>query len=233
MLDQLNQSLDLTLFWEYRRALLSGFANNILIFAVAGILATVLAFIIGSARLSRIRILRFGALGYTEFFRNTPEYILLVWVYYILPVLLTKLLQTRFDFSPFIAAVLALGVAYSGFLAETVRAGLRSVPSGQVEAALSLGMSRRDITWRIVVPQAVRRMLPEALNQYISLFKATSIVSLIAVEDIMYRVSMINIEEMRPLPLYTGAALVYCLIIITASQLVQRLTNGWRRRGWA
>ncbi len=76
-------------------------------------------------------------------------------------------------------------------------------------------------------------MLPEALNQYVSLFKATSIVSLIAVEDIMYRISMINAEQMRPLPLYTGVALFYCLIIITASQIVQRLTDRWRRQGWA
>jgi polar amino acid transport system permease protein len=86
---------------------------------------------------------------------------------------------------------------------------------------------------RIVLPQAVRRMLPEAVNQLVSLFKSTTIVSLIAVQDIMYQVSMISVAEMRPVPLYTGAALLYCIVIILATQLFQRLTERWRRRGWA
>jgi polar amino acid transport system permease protein len=118
-------------------------------------------------------------------------------------------------------------------MSETVRTGLLAVPKGHREAALALGMSRFDILRRIVLPQAVRRMLPDALNQFVSLFKATSIVSLISVEDIMYRVSMINLEEMRPLPLYTGAAILYCVIIIAASQTIQALTKRWRQRGWA
>src|SRR5258708_35273179 len=86
---------------------------------------------------------------------------------------------------------------------------------------------------RIVLPQAVRRMLPEAVNQLVSLFKSTTIVSLIAVQDIMYQVSMISVAEMRPVPLYTGAAWLYCIGIILPPQLFQRLTQAWRRRAWA
>ena len=114
-----------------------------------------------------------------------------------------------------------------------MRAGFLSVPTGHTEAALSLGMSRLAIVRRIVVPQAMRRMLPEALNQFVSLFKATTIVSLVAVQDILYRVEMINVQEMRPLPLYTWAALLYCAIIIASTQAIGRLTDRWRRRGWA
>jgi polar amino acid transport system permease protein len=98
---------------------------------------------------------------------------------------------------------------------------------------MSLGMSRWIIMRRIIAPQAIRRMLPEALNQFVSLFKATTFVSLIAVEDLMYKVSMITVDVMRPLPLYTGAALLLCAIIITAAQLIQHLSDRWRRRGWA
>jgi polar amino acid transport system permease protein len=221
------------LFWEYRATLLSGLAQNAIIFLLSAVLATAMAFVIGLLRTGSNKFFRVAAAAYAEIFRNTPEYILLVWVYYIFPILLTGLLKTRFDLSPFWAAVIALGAAYSGFLSETVRSGLMSVPRGHTEAALALGMTRRDIRWRIIIPQAIRRMLPEALNQYVSLFKATSIVSLIAVEDIMYRISMVNAEQMRPLPLYTGVALFYCLIIITASQTVERLTDRWRRQGWA
>ncbi|MBN8941585.1 MAG: amino acid ABC transporter permease [Rhizobiales bacterium] len=233
MFERLRDSLDLALFWDYRVMLLAGLSQNALIFLGAAMLAVVLAFAIGTARLSRHRPLRWAATGYAELFRNTPEYILLVWVYYILPVLISRLVAAKFDLNPQAAAIIALGVAYSGFMSETVRAGLLSVPSGHREAGLALGLSEAAIVRRIVLPQAVRRMLPEMLNQFISLFKATSIVSLISVPDIMYRVSMVNIEEMRPLPLYTGAALTFCLIIIAASLIVQRLTDRWRRRGWA
>lgn len=208
-------------------------AVNVTVFLAAALLAVVLAFVIGFSRLSRFFILRGAAAAYTELFRNTPELVLIVWTYYVLPILITRALSARFDLNPWTASVLALGFAYRGFMSETVRAGLLSVPRGQVEAALSVGMTDMKALRRIVIPQAVRRMLPEALNQFVSLFKATSIVSLIAVPDIMYRVSMINVQEMRPLPLYTGAALLYCAVVIAASQLIQRLSDRWRRRGWA
>ncbi len=233
MLDSLRQSLDLTLFWEYRVILLSGLLQNVYVFLGAATLASAIAVAVGPLRLSRSSALRALSTGYAELSRDTPEYVMLIWVYYVVPVILTRLLMTKVDFSPYASAVVALGIAYSGFMSETVRAGILSVPKGHIEAAMSVGMTRRSIMWRIIAPQAIRRMLPEALNQFISLFKATSIVSLVTVEDLMYRISMITVQEMRPLPLYTGAALIYCAIIISAAQLVQALSDRWRRRGWA
>jgi len=233
MWGRLGESLDPTLFWEYRAVLLRGFLQNIYIFLGAAVLATALAAVVGIARVSRGGATRALSTAWAELFRNTPEYVLLIWVYYVLPVLLSRLLTTRLSFPPHVAAILALGVSYSGFMSETVRAGILSVPREHVEAALSLGMSRATVMRRIVAPQALRRMLPEGLNQYVSLFKATSIVSLIAVQDLMYQVSMITVQEMRPLPLYTGAALVYCALIISAAQLIQHLSDRWRQRGWA
>ena len=101
-------------------------------------------------------------------------------------------------------------------------------------------MSERLILWRIMLPQVVRRMLPEALNLFISLFKATTIVSLIAVPDLMYNVSMVIQQEMRPLPLYTGAALTYFLVIFLLSSGVRALQRAlapqdlaWRDAAWA
>ena len=233
MLQSLRDSLDPALFWEYRVILLRGLLQNFYIFLGAAALATTLAFAIGIARLSRSRTVRALSTGYAELFRNTPEYVLLIWVYYVVPIVLNRMLAANINFSPYAAAILALGVSYSGFMSETVRAGILSIPSGHIEAALALGISKRAILRRIIAPQAIRRMLPEALNQYVSLFKATSFVSLIAVQDVMYQVSMITVEEMRPLPLYTGAALCFCAIIICASLLIQRLSDRWRRRGWA
>ena len=233
MSETLRQSLDLSLFWEYRYTVLAGLAQNVYVFLASAALALVLALFVGLSRLSRHRVLRVLSTAYAELFRNTPEFVLLIWVYYVLPILISKLLAAKFSLSPFLAAVLALGVAYSGFLSETVRAGIQSIPHGHVEAGLSLGMSRFTILRRIVIPQAIRRMLPEALSQFVSLFKATSIVSLVAVPDIMYQVSMINVDQMRPLPLYTGAALLFCLVIIAATQSINLLSDRWRKRGWA
>ncbi|MDA8048495.1 MAG: amino acid ABC transporter permease [Rhodospirillales bacterium] len=233
MLHRLGALLDPALFWEYRVILLKGLAVDGYVFLASATLAVLLAFAIAIARLGRNTLLRALATAYAEFFRNTPEYILLVWVYYVVPVLLGQLLATKVDISPYVASVLALGLAYSGFLSETVRAGILSVPRGQIEAALSLGLRRFQILQRIILPQALRRMLPEALNQFVSLFKATSFVSLVAVPDIMYQVSMIDTQEMRPIPLYTGAAVLYCVVIICASQSIQHLSERWRRRGWA
>ncbi len=232
MSETLRQSLDLSVFWEFRYTLLTGLLQNFYVFACATALALVLALIVGLARLSVYRSIRIVSTVYAELFRNTPEFVLIIWVYYVLPILLSRALATKFNISPFLAAVLALGVAYSGFLSETVRAGVQSIPRGHAEAGASLGMTKFQILRRIIIPQAVRRMLPEALSQFVSLFKATSIVSLIAVPDIMYQVSIINVDQMRPLPLYTGAALLFCLVIIAATQLIQLLSDRWRRRGW-
>lgn len=233
MSETLRQSLDLSVFWEYRATLAVGLLQNLYVFLASAVLAMALALVISLSRLSRRMWLRAVSTFYVELFRNTPEFVLLIWVYYVLPILLSRLLSMQFSLSPFAASVLGLSFAYSGFLSETLRAGIQSVPRGHVEAGLALGMRERTILRRIVLPQALRRMLPETLSQLVSLFKATSIVSLVAVPDLIYQVSMVNVDQMRPLPLYTGAALLFCLVIISATQMIQILSDRWRRRGWA
>ena len=229
----LKDALDFTIFWEYRSILMGGLAVNFTVWTLALILAHALGVSFCFLRISRFRAARIIGTAYTELFRNTPEYVLLVWVHFVLPLLLSALLQSKLNFPPLLSAVLALGFAYSGFLAETYRSGILSVPKGQIDAGVALGMSGMQCMWRIVLPQAVRRVLPEMLNQAISLFKATTLVSLIAVPDLLYNVVIVTQEEMRPLPLYTWAAIVYCLIIFTASSLTRWLTDSWQRRGWA
>jgi polar amino acid transport system permease protein len=233
MLTALRQMLDPTLFWEYRVVLLKGLVENLSIFAESAILAMATATIVAVVQLGRNRPIKWIATGYTELCRNTPEYVLLVWVYFVLPLIVSKMIGSRFRLDPHVAAVIGLGVAYSGFMAETLRAGLRSIHPGQAEAATAIGMSPFKTLRRIILPQALRRTLPDIVNQLVSLFKSTTIVSLITVQDIMYQVSMISVAEMRPIPLYTGAALLYCAVIIAATQTFHGLTERWRRRGWS
>lgn len=229
----LRELIDVRLFWEYRVTLLAGVGVTVYVFLLSAVVAVALGLVACLLRLSRLRTLRAVGTFYAELCRNTPEYVLLVWVHYVPPLILTWLLATRINFTPVVSAVVALGLASSGYFTETFRAGILSVSRGHVEAARALAMSGPLTFWRIVLPQAVRRMLPEAMNQFISLFKATTLVSLISVADLMYQVSIVTAEELKPMPLYSGTALIYFAAIFTMSTFVRRFSEQWRRRGWA
>lgn len=233
MPEVLRETFDLSLFWEYRQALLKGLAMSLGVFACAATIAVMAGLGVALLRRSRFAPLRWLATLHTEISRNSPDYIMIVWVHFVLPLLIGTLLSRRLEFDPFVSSVIALGYVYSGYFAETFRAGIEAVPRGHFEAAQSFGMSERHIMWRIVLPQVVRRMLPESTNQFISMFKATSIVSLIAVPDLMYQVSMVSAQEMKPMPLYTGAALVYFVIVFCAASLLQALSKRWRAKVFA
>jgi polar amino acid transport system permease protein len=233
MPESLQQVLDVGIFWEYRAVLMRGLAVNFYVFAGSAVLALAIGLAAALMRVSRLRILRWLGTLHVEVFRNAPDYVAVVWVHFVLPLLIGTLLHMHFEFNPFASAIIALGWVYSGYFAETFRAGIEGVPIGHLEAARSCGMSERLILWRIILPQVLRRMLPESINQFISLFKATTIVSLIAVPDLMYQVSMITQQEMRPLPLYTGAALVYFGVILVASYMLRAASERWRNKIFA
>lgn len=233
MLATLGSLLDPQLFWEYRKTLLAGVGVTVYVFALSAVVAVALGLVACLLRLSRRRALRAVGTFYAELCRNTPEYVLLVWIHYVPPLILTWLLATRVNFTPVFSAVTALGLASSGYFTETFRAGILAVPRGHVDAARALAMSGPVTLRRIVLPQALRRMLPEAMNQFISLFKATTLVSLISVADLMYQVGIVTTEELRPMPLYSGTAFIYFAVIFTMSTGVRRLSEQWRRRGWA
>ncbi len=233
MSESLQQALDLSLFWEYRHVLARGLVVNFYVFAGAAVVALSVGLGAALLRVSRVRLLRWIGTVHVEIFRNAPDYIMVVWVHFVLPLLIGTLLHSRFEFDPFVSAIIALGLVYSGYFAETFRAGIEAVPIGHLEAGRACGMSERLILWRLVLPQVVRRMLPESINQFISLFKATTIVSLIAVPELMYQVSMITAQEMRPLPLYTGAALTYFVVVLLAGSALRALSERWRRKIYA
>lgn len=230
MSQALLESLDLSFFWEYRQVLLRGLAFNAYVFFSAAALALAVGLAAALLRVNRSWVFRWAGTVHVEVFRNAPDYIMVVWVHFVLPLLLGALLGRRIEFQPFVSAVIALGFVYSGYFAETFRAGIQSIPLGHAEAGRACGMSELQILRRVILPQVVRRMLPEAINQFVSLFKATTIVSLIAVPDLMYQVTMITQQEMRPLPLYTGAALTYFVVIYLAASAVRAASERWRNR---
>ncbi|MCC7049695.1 MAG: amino acid ABC transporter permease [Alphaproteobacteria bacterium] len=227
------EALDPTMFWEYRLVLLRGLAFNAYVFLAAAAVALSVGLVAALLRINRAWPFRWIGTLHVEVFRNAPDYIMVVWVHFVLPLLLGAAIGRRIEFNPFVSAVIALGFVYSGYFAETFRAGIQSIPLGHVEAGRACGMGEFLILRRVILPQVVRRMLPEAINQFVSLFKATTIVSLIAVPDLMYQVSMVIQQEMKPLPLYTSAAVTYFAVIYVVAGLVRVLSERWRNRIYA
>jgi polar amino acid transport system permease protein len=204
---------------EYHNVLLTGIVVTVVLSVLAMAIAVVVGLVACLGTLSRSRLLRWPSVFYVEFCRNTPVLVQLVWVHYAWP----EIFGVKFD--AFTSSVIALSLQSSGYLAEEYRAGIESIERGQIEAAQSLGMTYGRLMRRIVLPQAFIRMLPGILNQYVTCFKSTSIVSIIAVPDIMYQAGLIVSATFLPMPVYTAVAMIYFLLVLMVSSSVRWLSR--------
>jgi len=208
--------------------MLPGLWYNFLVFFLVVVFGVVLGLIFSTIRLNTNIAVRAIATFYIGLFRNAPEYVTLVWFLYVPALLLSKLLETNVTFDPLVVAVMALSLSAGAFYAEIFRAGILSVPKGQIEAARATGMSRTLTLRRIILPQAIRQMLPEFLNECVSVFKGTTLVSLVMVPDLVYGVNLVSSYTGQALPLYTGIALIYFVIVFTMTSIAEKLSNPWR-----
>lgn len=225
----MSSGADLSLFWEYRIVLLRGLGINATVFVLAFSLGIALGLLACLVRLAHWRgLARIGG-GYVELCRATPEYVALIWFHSVAPFLVGRAIGARVAFNPILSATLALGIVGSGYFAESFRAGIQSVPRGQVEAARALGMTAARSFRRIVLPQALRTIAPELMSQAIALLKTTTLVSVIAVPDIMYQVQLISQQEMKAMPLYTGAAILFFILIFLLTTLADHVGFAVRR----
>jgi polar amino acid transport system permease protein len=204
---------------EYREVIVSGMWVTIQLSIVAMLIALFVGLIACFGSLSRTRILRAPSILFIEFCRNTPILVQLVWVHFAWPEIL------GIKFTAWTSAVVALALQSSGYLAEEFRAGIESIERGQIEAAQSSGMTYFRLMRRIVVPQAFIRMMPGILNQFVTCFKSTSIVSIIAVPDLMYQAGLVVSATFLPMPVYTFVALIYFLMVLAVSSVVRAITR--------
>src|SRR5262245_16885134 len=153
-----------------------------------------------SIRLYAWSPLRAIATAYVELFRNLPLILLVYWAFYVLPI------ATDVGLSPFATELAALALNVTAYNAETFRAGIGSIRRGQLEAAMALGMSRAQAVRRIVLPEAVRRSLPVLASTWVSLFKDTSLVSVIAVPELAYVATQVRPQTIRVLEKLTAIA---------------------------
>jgi polar amino acid transport system permease protein len=202
--------------------LFEGFYLTLLISGLALVFSMVLGVFVALGRLSRSRILSFAAATYIEVFRDTPVLVQLFWVYYVLPILL----GIRID--ALSAAVLGLTLHSTAFLGEIYRAGIQTVPRGHTEAAKVLGLSSRDTFTRIVLPQALRNVLPPLVNNLVDLIKLSSLASVFAVSEITRKATELSASTFRPLEIFTFVALMYFMICFPLAMLMRMLENRLR-----
>lgn len=172
------------------------------------------------ARLSGNPILTIPFTAVTELFRCTPLIVSLIWFYYALPALV------GLEISAALAGFIALSLYGGAFYGEIIRGGILSVDEGQAEAARALGMRRNAVMFRIVLPQALRKMVPPLVNQSILQLKNTSLISVLSLPDLIYQSTLITHETYRPLEMYTAVAVIYFLILFPATLLAKRLEIG-------
>jgi polar amino acid transport system permease protein len=181
------------------------------------ILGFVLGIFIGLGRLARSRLISVPATLYVEFFRGVPLVMVIFWFWFIIPLLLGKSLP---EFGVALAAFVIFEAAYLG---EIVRAGIQSVPRGQVEAATATGLTRALTMRHVVLPQALRNMIPSLVTQFIVLLKDTSLASIIGYVDLTKAAQIVNNREIRPFEIYLFIAVIYWLCSFAMSGYAQRL----------
>ena len=232
---------------DYRiifRAVSRGIVTTLYVSVIAYVAAAAVGLLFGLMRASRRRVLREAASVYVEVVRGVPMLVILYYVAFVAAPAMVALINRLAE--PLIAAgwmeplsvrrvdfvwraIIALTIGYSAFLAEIFRAGIEAVPRGQLEAALSLGMSRRQAMLHVVLPQAARTVLPPLGNDFVAMIKDSALVSVLGVGDITQQAKVYSASSFRFFETYNTVAFLYLVMTIGLSILVRALERRLRR----
>jgi His/Glu/Gln/Arg/opine family amino acid ABC transporter permease subunit len=207
-------NLDWNIVWQNRGLLAEGVGVTVLLTVLTMAVAVPGGILLALMRLSHSRFLSGISACFVEFFRNLPLILLVYWAFYVMPVFL------NIQFSAFTTGLVALCLNVSAYNAETFRAGINSIRKGQFEAGKAMGMSRWQAMRQIVIPQAWRRVLPVLASTWVSLFKDTSLVSVIAVGELAHVAMQIRSQSFRVLEMLTAMAAIYWLLGYPQAKLV-------------
>ncbi|MGH7051137.1 MAG: amino acid ABC transporter permease [Acetobacteraceae bacterium] len=216
--------LNLSVIHNYGFVFLEGLAMTVFLTVVTFVLAATIAIPLAVARLTRSRMVRWPADAFVEFIRATPLILQLIYIFYVLPGLGLRL-------DPVTAAIVGLTMNYSAYMSEVYRSGIMAVPRGQYEAARSLGLPWRTMFMKVILPQAVRIVLPALGNYLISLFKDTALASVVTVQELMFRGEIIASRNYQYFTVYTVTAILYFAVSYPSALMVRRL--GGRTRTFA
>lgn len=216
---------DFSAVFAHRELLLLGLGNTLILGATCLVAGLTLGLFVGAARYSGKAPVYWPATVFVEVFRNTPVLVQIVWFFFAFPIV------SPFAIDAFTAAALGLSLNTAAFSSEIYRAGLQSIERGQWEAGKALGMSYAQQMRRVVLPQAIRRMLPAFMNRAVELFKMTSLASVIAFGELMHQAKTISTIAFNPIEMYTTVALVFFAVLYPMTVLVRRFETKQKAEG--
>lgn len=201
-------NLDFSQIVPYIPFMLEGIWTTLQFVIVAIIVGAILGTVLALFKIGNVKALRWFADGYTSIFRGTPLILQLMIIYYSIPQL------TGYDITPFVSAVLAFGLNSSAYISEIIRAGIQAVDKGQMEAAQALGIPYRAMMKDIILPQALKNILPALMNEFITLTKESAIVSTIGYLDLMRRAQVVGSDLFRNFePLLFVGLIYWCMVM--------------------
>jgi polar amino acid transport system permease protein len=206
---------DFAAVFRHSDLLAEGALNTFRLAGVALLIAVPLGLAVAVLRLARVPVLSLVALLYTDLFRTAPSIVLIYWFFFALPLLL------GIDFATFTAVALALGLQTGAYMAEVFRGGILAIKPGQWQAAKAIGMGPVMTLRYVVLPQAVRHMIPVFFTRVTELFKTTSLAAAISYAELVQMASRTASETFRPIETFTVVALFFFLVIFAASRLVR------------
>jgi polar amino acid transport system permease protein len=183
----------------------------------------ILGFIVAVPSLAKNKFLTYVNIGYVEIVRAVPLLVLILWIYYGLPIM------TGISFSPFVSGIIALSISESAFQAEIFRAGINSIKKAQWEAGSSLGLTFFKRLRFVILPQAIKNILPAIGNQFVYVLKMSSLVSIIGIGDLTRKANELVVTTYRPLEIYTFLILEYLVLILIVSYFVRKLEKNLKK----
>lgn len=211
----------------YFSAILGGLWVTLSVAAVSLVIACVFGLLGAVAKLSVSRAARVCAETYTTLIRGLPELVLMLFIFYGGQILLNAVADAQgwgyIDVPPFTAGVLTIGFIFGAYLTETFRGAILAIPRGQIEAAQAYGLSKTQVLTRIVLPQMVRHAIPGFSNNWLVMVKATALVSIIGLDDMVHRANMAASATREPFTFFVVIALIYLAITTVSIFLLSRL----------
>lgn len=217
---------------RYHSFFSQGVVNTLIIAAFSVLLGTVLGTLMATMRMSKIPPLRWLAVAYIEFVRGTPLMVQLMFIFYGLPMIGIQIPDISWipNFSRFAAGIVAMSMNSCAYVAEIIRSGIQAVDYGQTEAARSVGFSSGEAMCLVVLPQAIKNILPALGNEFVTVIKESSIVSVIGIADLMFRTQDAIALSYKSLECLAVAAVIYFILTFISGRLVslaeRKLSHG-------
>lgn len=210
---------------KYYPFFLEGVKNTLIIAFASVVIGVFFGTLMAVMRMSKIKPLKWISCAYIEFIRGTPLMVQLMFIFYGLPMIGITFPDISFipNFSRFMAGIVAMSMNSCAYVAEIIRSGIQAVDNGQLEASRSIGFKYGESMTIVVLPQAVKNILPALGNEFISVIKESSIVSVIGIADLMFRTNDVIAVTYRSLPCLAIAACMYFVLTFTGSRLISFL----------